>query len=423
MKAIHPKGLYILLFTEMWVRFSTCGVNALLIYYMTKHLLFTQGYASKVYGLFICLKPCSMFLGGIIADRYLGQRRSVIMGIILLVIGNFLLASGSVFFLSLLIIILGSGLFSSNLLAQVGIFYKPSDSKRDSAIRMHYFAISLGGFFAPLICGTLGELYGWHYGFIAAGIGMLLGLTIYLVGTKHLPSDLISIEKISSYEKAATDKRNILIILSIAIFTILFVATYDQQGNTIALWADTYTERHILGWEMPASWIQSLNPIMVMFLIPIITHFWKWQASHHKEPSDITKIAIGCIISSISFIIMSVAALSFGKINILWVVIFTLIITLGELYVFPIWFSLVTKLAPRHMVSTFVGFWLLSFSAGNYLSGYLGSFWEKLPKDIFFIIMSLLTLISGFGVLIVKGIVEKSSKNMHGSNQTNATIN
>src|SRR5512143_1151483 len=187
----HPKGLYFLFFTEMWERFSYYGMRALLVYYMIQHLLFTQEHASQIYGLYTGFVYFTPFFGGLLADRVLGQRRTVIVGAVLMAVGHFLMALESMFFPALLLLILGNGAFKPNISTQVGALYPPADHRRDRAFTLFYLGINLGAFFSPLVCGTLGEKIGYHWGFAAAGVGMVIGLLVYIRGQKHLAPDLI----------------------------------------------------------------------------------------------------------------------------------------------------------------------------------------------------------------------------------------
>jgi proton-dependent oligopeptide transporter, POT family len=402
----HPKGLYFLFFTEMWERFSFFGMRALLIYYMTKHLVFDQAYASHIYGLYTGFVYFTPFFGGLVADRFLGQHKTVITGAILMAIGHFLMAIESLFFPALTFLIIGNGAFIPNISTQIGALYKPGDHRRDRAFSIFYMGINIGATIAPLICGTLGEIYGWHYGFGAAGIGMLIGLTIYITGRKHLPPDSRTMHSTNPIaNKTNQNIRNkFIVIFILMIFALIFRAVYGQQGNTLALWVDAYTNRNVFGWEMPASWFQSFNPFFIIFFTPFITSLWRWQAKRNCESSSIIKMAMGCIITSVAFLIMipsAHGAVLNGQANILWPIACIFILTIGELYINPIALSLVTKIAPPKMVSMTMGIWYLAYFAGNYMAGFLGTFWEKLPKDIFFLMLSLIVLGAGIAMLSV----------------------
>ncbi|MBI5208791.1 MAG: peptide MFS transporter [Elusimicrobia bacterium] len=405
----HPTGLYVLFFTEMWERFSYYGMRALLVYYMTKHLLFAQEKASHIYGLYTGFVYFTPFFGGILADRVLGQRRTVIVGGVLMAIGHFLMAFEPAFFPALVFLILGNGCFKPNISTQVGNLYAPGDRRRDRAFSIFYVGINLGAFFSPLVCGTLGEVYGWHYGFAAAGVGMVIGLVIYILGQKHLAPD--NIMKKAAAGEAAPEKlekddiSKILALVVLCLFNIVFWATYEQQGNTMALWADQNTDRRIFGWEMPASWFQAFNPAMIFLFTPLLTWWWGWQARRGKEPASVTKMAIGCILLGVSFLVMIPPARAVGagggSASLWWLTACTLILTFGELYLSPVGLSLVTKVAPARMVSMLMGMWFLSSFFGNYMCGYIGGFWEKMSKESFFIMLACLSCGAGLGMLAV----------------------
>jgi POT family proton-dependent oligopeptide transporter len=404
----HPKGLYVLFFTEMWERFSYYGMRSILVYYMIKHLMFAQDKASQIYGLYTGFVYFTPLLGGMLADRFLGQRRSVILGGILMAIGEFTLMSPSLFYVGLTFLILGNGCFKPNISTQVGSLYEQGDHRRDRAFNIFYMGINLGAFFSPLVCGTLGELYGWHWGFMAAGIGMIAGLILYMWGQKYLAKDNIMKKATGEVEKkndplTKSDWGKILALVVLCTFNILFWAIYEQQGNTTALWADANTNRMILGWEMPASWVQSFNPLMIFIFTPLLTMFWGWQDRRKKEPSSTAKMAIGCFLLAASFVIMIPAARLYADtgstVSLWWLIINTFILTIGELYLSPVGLSLVTKIAPPRLVSTMMGMWFLSSFFGNYLCGFLGTFWEKMSKESFFIMLVVLACVAGLGIL------------------------
>ena len=238
----HPKGLFILFLTEMWERFSYYGMRSLLVYYMVKQLMFEHGFASQIYGLYTGLVYLSPCLGGIIADRVLGRRKAVIVGAVLMAIGHFMMAVESLFFAALLVLILGNGFFKPNLSTQVADLYKPLDQRLDRAFSIFYVGINLGALFSPLVCGSLGELYGWHYGFNAAGVGMVVGLLIYLLGQKWLTPDLLARERPAEKETNQIQRRQerekLWALLAVGVVSVAFWSAYEQQGNTLALWAD-----------------------------------------------------------------------------------------------------------------------------------------------------------------------------------------
>lgn len=410
----HPKGLYILFFAEMWERFSYYGMRSLLIFYMTKQLLFSHGEASRIYGLYTGLVYFTPLLGGIMADRWLGQRKSVVAGGVLMAIGHFLMAFESLFFIALLFLILGNGAFKPNISTQVGSLYPPGDARRDRAFNIFYLGINLGAFLSPLLCGTVGEIYGWHYGFTLAGVGMILGLVVYLAGGRHFipvqeeKKTTVRIRQSGDGGRflSGDDRHRLLALVSICLFVIVFWIAFEQQGNTLALWADEDTDRRIGGWEIPAPFFQSLNPLFIFLCTPLVTRLWAWQSRRGCEPDSIFKMAIGCALLGISFFIMMPAASLYmmdgTPVSMWWLVAGTLVLTIGELFLSPIGLSLVTKLAPSHMVSMMMGVWFLSQFAGNFLAGYVGSFWDVMAKTHFFGMLGILCTVTGVGILLYR---------------------
>lgn len=411
----HPNGLYVLFFTEMWERFSYYGMRALLVFYMTKQLLYSHGQASQIYGLYTGLVYFTPLLGGLLADRVVGQRKTVILGGILMAIGHFLMAFENLFFPALGFLILGNGAFKPNISAQVGNLYPPGDRRRDRAFSIFYVGINLGAFLSPLVCGTLGEIYGWHYGFAVAGVGMLIGLFIYILGRRWLAPDLkTKAKEDTSINQPLTrdDKHRLGGLGIIALVGIVFWASYEQMGNTIALWADEDTDRRILGWEVPASWFQSLNPFCIFLFTPLITSLWAWQARRGKEPTSAAKIAAGCLLLGAAYLIMVPAARIYAvngtPVSMLWTIAFIVVLTLGELFLSPVGLSLFSKLAPARMVSMLIGVWFLAQFAGNYLAGFLGRYWEIMPKGVFFLLIAGIPLAAGLLLFLALKPLQKA---------------
>jgi POT family proton-dependent oligopeptide transporter len=430
----HPAGLFILFFTEMWERFSYYGMRALLVLYMVDYLIKAtqtgathvlgfamlqrtldavfghqdvQPLASLIYGLYTGLVYFTPFFGGILADRVLGQRKTVVVGGVLMAIGHFLMAVESMFLVALLFLILGNGCFKPNISTQVGSLYAPGDPRRDRAYTIFYMGINLGAFFSPLVCGTLGQLYGWHYGFGAAGVGMVLGVILYLWGQPYLAEDQLTRAEEAHVEKApltAKEWKAIWGLVVLCALNIVFWGVYEQQGNTIQLFADRNTDWHIFGFNMPSTWFQSVNPMFIFALTPFLNMFWGWQFNRRKEPSSVSKMAIGCVLLGVSFIpLMLITAhlTETQRISFLWLVGCTFIYTIGELYLSPIGLSLVTKVAPARLVSMLMGMWFLSSFFGNYLAGYLGTYYEKLSRESFFLMLTLLGVAAGVAIFVL----------------------
>ncbi len=436
----HPAGLFALFFTEMWERFSYYGMRALLVLYMTQHLiqqaesqdhvlgfgflrrtleswygpLSHQALASQIYGLYTGFVYFTPFFGGILADQLLGKHKSVVIGGVLIAAGHFLMMSETTFLLALVFLILGNGCFKPNISTQVGGLYPPGDPRRDGAFTIFYMGINLGAFFSPLICGTLGQLYGWHYGFGAAGIGMLIGLVLYLSCQRYL----IDIHTLPNIPGHITQNKldlqawqTIIGLIVLAMLNIVFWAVYEQQGNTLQLFAEYETDRHILGWEMPSTWFQSLNPAFIFVLSPLLSKLWRYQSNKGAELSSIAKMALGATLLGMSFLVLIYALNTehdSQKIDFFWLLICTLIYTLGELYLSPIGLSLVSKVSPPGLVGMMMGMWFLSSFFGNYLSGYIGSYYETMPRQQFFMLLATMGIATGLAIYACKSTIKKA---------------
>jgi POT family proton-dependent oligopeptide transporter len=466
----HPRGLFILFFTEMWERFSYYGMRSLLVLYMVKHLflypdvgrrvlgfehlrhaleaafgpLSTQALSSQVYGLYTGFVYLTPFFGGLLADRLIGRRNSVVVGGVLMAIGHFMMASEHLFFPALMFLILGNGCFKPNISTQVGVLYPPGDARRDRAFSIFYVGINIGAFLSPLICGTLGQKVGWHWGFGAAGVGMVLGLVIYLFGRRSLaieppptPSRTAPISGVIAYlvgvplligallfvltlprpvsiglaaviavsivtwlARLPRDERPRVIAICIACLIVsAFWAVYEQQGNTLQLWADDNTHwPSIFGFTLPSTWYQAFNPFMIFAFTPLLISFWGWQAGRRQEPSSVTKMALGCVMLGLGFLVMIVASHGMApdtRRGVLWLVGSTAIYTFGELYLSPIGLSFVTKVSPARIVSMMMGVWFIANFIGNYMTGYLGTFWLKMPHETFFWMLLAIAVAAG----------------------------
>jgi POT family proton-dependent oligopeptide transporter len=441
----HPRGLTFLFATEMWERFSFYGMRALLVLYMVKYLfeperaesvfgyatmtslleffagpLGVQALASYIYGLYTGLVYLTPLIGGLLADRVIGQRRTVIIGAVLMAIGQFMMAFESLFFLALLTLILGNGAFKPNISTQVGSLYAPGDARRDRAYSIFYVGINVGAFFSPLVAGTLGEELGWRYGFASAGVGMCAGLAVYLYALPMLPTDELHKSRAAGLDKKPLDRnewRAIWALVALFAPVTLFWAAYEQQGNTIVLWAADRTDRSInlLFWagEIPTTWFQAFNPFMIFAFTPFIVALWAWQDKHGLELSSITKMAIGCFGVALAYLIMAAAAWQAAdeKASWLWLFAFFIVVTLGELYLSPIGLSLVSKVAPARMLSLMMGLWLATSFAGNLLAGWLGGLWSSMDSASFFLVIAALAAAAGVVTAIfiqpLKSIIDR----------------
>jgi len=357
--------------------------------------------ASLLYGFYTGLVYLTPLFGGILADRWLGQRKTVLIGGILMAIGHFVMAFENSFFLALGLLILGNGAFKPNVSTPVGALYPAGDPRRDGAFTIFYMGINLGAFICNFVCGTLAAVYGWHYGFGAAGVGMLLGLAVYVWGQQFLAQDNVSraVEKTEeSRPLDAGEWTRVWALVILCLLNVVFWAVYEQQGNTMQTWADEQTVWPVLfGFQIPSTWFQSFNPLCIILLAPLMDMFWQWQARRGKEPSSVSKMAIGCVVLGLSFVVMIVGAkvVGNGKGSLFWPLFCTFLLTIGELYLSPIGLSLVTKVSPVRIVSMMMGMWFISSFLGNTLSGWVGTFYDRMSKEGFFGLLTVLGIGAG----------------------------
>lgn len=397
----QPRGLTILFLTQMWEIFSYYGMRALLVYYMTKQLLFGQQQASLVYGLYTAAVYFTPIIGGVISDRWLGRRRAVIIGGTIMAFGHFLMASEGLFFFALAAIALGNGLFLPSLPSQIDDLYRKDDPRRGSAYNVYYVGINVGGLLAPLVCGTLGELYGWHWGFGAAGIGMLAGLLLYVWGGRYLPPETMGKGRAAAAPSAqalpAHDLRQrLLVLLGIGLTVMLFRGAYEQVGNTIALWADTGVDRSVLAFTIPMTWFQALNPLLVIMLTPLIVTLWVRQAARGGEPSSTRKMAMGALgVAAAYLLLAAVNATQDGPASWLWLVLFFVMMTAGELFILPVGLGLFARLAPHGHGATTIAAWFFATFGGSLLAGTLGTLWSVIGHALFFGLMAAVATAAG----------------------------
>jgi POT family proton-dependent oligopeptide transporter len=332
----------------------------------------------------------------------------------------------------------------------VGALYPPGDPRRDRAFSIFYVGINLGAFLSPLVCGTLGQRVGWHWGFAAAGVGMVIGLVLYLSNQKVLvgeplptASKTTPVLGVAAYlvgipllvggllwvltlpraipvtlavvaaaaivtwlVRLPKDERPRVVAICIACFIVAaFWAVYEQQGNTLQLWADQNTRwPSVFGFTIPSTWYQAFNPFMIFSFTPLLTGFWAWQSARGPEPSSLTKMAFGCVLLGLGFVVMIVASQGMAldaRRSVMWLVGSTVIYTFGELYLSPIGLSFVTKVAPARIVSMMMGVWFLANFIGNYMTGYLGTFWEKMPHQSFFLLLLTIGIVAGVVLFVI----------------------
>lgn len=435
----HPKGLYLLFMTEMWERFSYYGMRAIFVLYMTKMLFMKDSDASEIYGSYTGLVYLTPLLGGYLSDKLLGNRRSIEIGGILMAIGQFTMffsasvtgaTAVSLMWIGLTFLIIGNGFFKPNISTMVGQLYPKGDKRVDSAFTIFYMGINLGAFFSPLICGTLAEKIDFRWGFFAAGIGMIVGLLVFifeknkvLIDAENNPigmpikkmdvknsltvllatalvlflmnfkslfsSDLdiigyliygamILMPLIVLTDKSLTkiERDRIVVIFILAFFVIFFWGAFEQAGASLTIFADRQTNRHIFGWEMPASYFQSVNPLAIILLAPIFSSLWMNLGKRNLEPSSPKKMAMGLSLIALGYAVIAFAVYGLGlddKVSMFWLIALYVIHTMGELCLSPIGLSMVSKLSPIRFSSMLMGTWFLANAAANKFAGTLSA--------------------------------------------------
>ncbi len=435
----HPKGLNTLFFTEMWERFSYYGMRALLILFMTAPratggMAMSAATAGRIYGLYTAGVYLASLPGGWAADRILGLRRAVFIGGAVIAAGHFSMAvpGDTTFYLGLLLIVVGTGLLKPNISAMVGELYAPEDQRRDAGFSIYYMGINIGAFISPLVCGTLGQQVGWHWGFASAGVGMVFGLIQYVLTSDRLGEagkkpersgqpprppfslgglmwiggaavilsalvlDITSLQRfvllaigssifiaslyVGSDFSAAERRRGISIYVLFWVAA-LFWSGFEQAGSSLNLFADRLTDNTLFGYEFPSTWYQSLNPLFIIVFAPVFS--WLWIRLADKQPSSPAKFTLGLLGVGLGFAVMIVAAqLTDGGDSLVspgWLVGTYLLHTLGELCLSPVGLSVMTKLAPPKIVGQIMGVWFLAASIGNYIGGELAGLFEELP--------------------------------------------
>jgi len=394
----QPRGLAILFLTQMWELFSYYGMRTLLVYYMTKQLLFAQEKASFVYGTYTAMAYFTPILGGVIADRWLGKRNAVVLGGTIMAFGHFVMAFEPMFYVALATIALGNGLFLPSLPSQINDLYAAGDPRRGRAYNVYYVGLNIGGFLAPLVCGTLGELYGWHYGFGAAGIGMLIGLMIYVFGRKYLPPEPPRLPPAAvPAQEARADRRRVWwLLLGVGIAATIFRGAYEQVGNTLPLWIDTGVDRAWGAASIPMTWFQSLNPLLVIAMTPLLLMVWRRRAATGHESPPAIRMAIGALIVAAAYVMLAAVALSAGdaRVGWGWLVAFFVVLTLGELYILPTGLGLFARLAPPRLGATTVASWFLAIFSGSLLAGVVGTLWSKASHAGFFLLLAALAVVA-----------------------------
>ena len=425
----HPRGLAYIAFTEAWERFSFYGMQALLTLYMTGYLLkpgtvegvagfasfragleslygplSIQALASTVFGLYVGLIYFTPVVGGLVGDRLVGRRRAVVIGAVMMAAGHFAMAFEAAFLPALLALILGAGLLKGNLAAQVGGLYSHDDRRRDSAYTIYITAINVGAFVAPLVCGTLGELYSWHYGFAAAGFGMLIGIVIYIAGLRYLPPEVVREQRAEAPRLQPGEGRTLVALFVVLAITSLFWTAQAQVWNVYPLWLRDFVDRGAFGTSIPVTWFQSLDSLTVLLLAPVLVLFWRAQSKRGTEPPDLSKIAVGCVFYAVAFILLTVGQILAhgGPVALVWPVLFHFFTSLGYLYAAPVALALVSRAAPIAVNAMMVGAYYLGIFVGGLVSGRLAAWYEPLQPPTFWAVHALIAVSGTLLILILR---------------------
>jgi len=401
----HPRGLATCFFTEMWERFSYYGMRALLILYMVGSvqkpgLGFSTEKSAHIYGLYTMLVYLMGIPGGFVADRFLGHYRAVLIGGIIIACGHFSMAIHGLpfFFLGLGLIIIGTGLLKPNVSTIVGTLYTRDDTRRDAGFSIFYMGINLGAFIAPLICGWLGQKYDWHWGFAAAGFGMIIGIIQYVAGKKYLTpvsetgktvqTEIVeSTRQVADTKFTAQDWGRIAAASILTLFALMFWAGFEQAGSSLNLFADRATRLTFAGYSYPSSWFQSVEPLFVIIFSPIFALIWLRLG--RMEPSSPTKFTLGLAFLSLSFLLIVPAARYYEHTKVavspMWLIGLYFLQMAGELCLSPVGLSMVTKLSPPRIVGLMMGVWFFATAMGNYVAGWVAGFLENRTfSEVFF---------------------------------------
>ncbi len=436
----HPIGLYVLFFTEMWERFSYYGMRAILVLYLVAKtndinpgLGWTNGEALALYGWYTMLVYVASIPGGWIADKFLGQKKSVLVGGILLVAGHSILAVEQMwaFYTGLGLIIAGVGMLKPNISTMVGGLYRPGDIRRDKGFTIFYIGINIGAFLASLIVGYVGEVHGWHYGFGLAGIGMALGLLQYLLGQKHLrhvgnflgTSGKQEDKEIMKRPLTKIEKDRVIVLFISFLLVIVFWGAFEQAGGLMNIYAKEKTNRMLMGWEVPASWFQSLNAMFIIFLGTSVAAYWANRKLKGKVSTSLFKMILGLIIMGTGFFFMTAAAGEYnssGSSAMYWLVLAYLFHTVGELCISPVALSYITKLAPVKYASLMMGVYFAMTGFGNKLAGLLGEASESLGEYTIFTGIAVFCVAFGGLVLLFRKKLEALT---HGAEDNERTMN
>jgi len=430
----HPLGLGWLAFCEFWERFSYYGMQGLLGFYLTQYLFlpehignvmgidvgrraieFITGpmtpfqFGTLVVGLYGGLVYFTPLFGGIVADRWLGRTRAVVLGATLMAIGHFLMAFEAGFLLAIACLLLGVGLFKGNIAAQVGALYRPGDKRNASAFQIFLLAVQVAVIVSPLVCGSLGQKVAWHWGFDAAGVGMLIGLVTYLAGRKWLPPEPPRKASEHTVKQPALTTREwgrVAILVGIIPILMLTIVGNQQISNGFPLWSDKYMDLVMFGWRVPTTWLQTVDALVSFITMLMSIAFWKWWSQHRNEPDEIVKMAIGTLIAAAGPGAMMIAGgivdATHQRVGFGWTLAYTIFNDIGFANILPVGLALYSRCAPKQIVGLVIGIYYLHLSIGNTYVGWLAGLMEKMPSAQFWGMHAALVALGGGLLLVVR---------------------
>lgn len=423
----HPRGLWVIAGTELWDRISFHGMQALLTLYMVDYLLLpghieaiggfaryraaiealtgplsVAALAAQTFGIYVGLVYFTPMLGGAIGDRLIGRRAGVIIGALLLTAGHFCMAFDVTFLLALLLLILGAGLLRGNLAPQVTTLYAEGDRRQSDAFQLYFVGINLGAFIAPVVTGTLAVAYGWHFGFGFAGVGMLIGLGLYLGGQHLLPAERRREAAVARQPLTAEEWRRLGALCLLFTIAICFWVAQSQVWNVYNLWVRDHIDLTFGTFKVPVPWLQSLDGVAPILVMPIFLSLWKWQAGRGTEPDDLGKVAIGCVIFGAGTALLAIAPLTAGaggRASLIWPIAFHLTSNAGWLFFTPTMEALFASRAPAGIRGTLLGANLATVFFASVLSGRLGGLYEQITPVSFWLLHA--AIVAGGGVAVI----------------------
>ncbi len=421
----HPRGLFYLAFTEAWERFSYYGMTGLLSLYMVNQLLLpghveriagfpafrsalesivgplsTQALAAQTFGLYTGFVYFTPLVGGLIADRWIGQRAAVVIGALAMSAGHLAMAFDQSFLVALLLLVVGSGLLKGNITAQVGTLYPPDDeARRSRGFVIFSTAINIGSVLGPLVCGALAQVYGWPWGFGIAAAFMIAGVFTYLSGYRHLPAR-VARESGSTEALTSSDRRRVAALAAVMALTVFQSIAYFQLFNVNPIWIQQHVAPTVAGFTVPIPWYQASNSLFAIIGVPLVLWIWRLQARRGREPGDLARIGVGSWLAAASNLILVGAILLAGSglVHPIWPVLYSFFLGIGFLYYWPTLLALVSRAAPARLKATLMGFSFMTLFVANTLIGWIGGFYERMSPMAFWSLHAAIGAVGGLAV-------------------------